>query len=555
MEKFFLICILVLAAFFRFWNIGNVPPSPSMDEASIGYNAYSVLNIGVDEFGEFPLISQRGYDDWRRSTYLFLTIPFIKLFGLNALAVRLPSAILSVLTVLFSYLLVKMLFKAEGSNQDNTKNKVGIIALFTSFFLAISPWHIYISRLGHESNACLSFFVFGIYFFLKGESEKKWLLILISGIFFVLSMISYYSGQAFIPLFVLGIIFIYRKTFFSIIVSNKKSVISFLIFLIFLIPVFFSIFSPKALIRFQGTSTFSPQAHQELFDKRVKLRNQAVSDNNLFGTVFYNRHLFPAQVFLQGYFSHFNLKWLFTNSSSEPFKIPEFGLIYKWELFFIIIGIISLIFSPFFNIKTQQFILIWIILAPVPAALATQAPHAMRTYNFLPSFQILSALGITYMLFKFNKIKKIILFCFFILAAVTLIDLYKNYFFIFPKQQSASFQYALSKTIPYVFKNEGNYNKIVFSNQENLYQSFMLFLFHTKYDPYLYQEQGGTKSGGFAKPHEFGKYEFRPIKWDKEIKTKKTLYIGNFNDFPNEPAVQFFENLDKKKVIKIVENY
>ena len=71
MRKLFLIAILVLAAFLRFWNLGNVPPSASMDEASIGYNAYSVAKIGVDEYGVFPLISQRAYDDWRRSTYLY----------------------------------------------------------------------------------------------------------------------------------------------------------------------------------------------------------------------------------------------------------------------------------------------------------------------------------------------------------------------------------------------------------------------------------------------------------------------------------------------------
>ena len=72
-KKIVLIAILLLASFMRLWNLSMVPPSASLDESSIGYNAYSVLKTEGDEFGQFPLVSQRGYDDYRRSTYLFLT--------------------------------------------------------------------------------------------------------------------------------------------------------------------------------------------------------------------------------------------------------------------------------------------------------------------------------------------------------------------------------------------------------------------------------------------------------------------------------------------------
>src|SRR5690348_14204690 len=105
--------ILLLAIFFRFWNVQLIPPSASLDEQSIGWNAYSVLKTGGDEYGQFPLISQRGYDDWRRSTYLLLTIPTIGLFGLNPVAERLPSVILSVLTVFSSFWIVKLLFAKQ----------------------------------------------------------------------------------------------------------------------------------------------------------------------------------------------------------------------------------------------------------------------------------------------------------------------------------------------------------------------------------------------------------------------------------------------------------
>jgi len=114
----------------------------------------------------------------------------------------------------------------------------------------------------------------------------------------------------------------------------------------------------------------------------------------------------------------------------------------------------------------------------------------------------------------------------------------KNYFLVFPKEQSKSFHYALGKTVPYVIENQDKYEKIVFSNDNNLYQSYMVFLYYSKYDPALYQKQGGTISGGYAETHKFGKYEFRPIDWKKE-KKGKTLYIVNPSEVPVDGRVLF----------------
>src|SRR3990170_6255987 len=154
--------IVFIAIFFRFFLLGNVPPSASLDEASVGWNAYSILKTGGDEYGsKFPLLL-RAYDDWRPALYAYTVIPFVQIFDLNVVSVRLPSVILSVLTVVGVYFLVRKLFGQEvksitanaGSRCGGTiqNSKVEIIALFSTFLLAISPWHIYISRLGHEAN-------------------------------------------------------------------------------------------------------------------------------------------------------------------------------------------------------------------------------------------------------------------------------------------------------------------------------------------------------------------------------------------------------------------
>lgn len=542
LKKVILISILFLALILRTYNLANIPPSASLDEASIGYNAYSVLKTGGDEFGKFPIISQRGYDDYRRSTYLLLVIPFVAVFNLTVVAVRLPAVVLSLLTIWAVFEIALELFKKR------TKFSYPV-AYLSAGFLAISPWHIYISRLGHESNACLSFLVFGILFFLKGLKYPK--LLLISAIFLTLSMISYYSGQVLVPLLVLGLFLLYGKLFLKVIFENKKNISISIVSAIILSLVVWSIFSPNALIRFRGTSTFSPQTHSELFAKRVELRNKAVKNHDILGSVIYNQHLFFIQVLVDGYLSHFQPQWLFTNTSQDAFKAPNVGLLYIWQFPFIIMGIFVVIFSRMIDKRTKILLFLWLFLGPLPGAIATQAPHAMRSYNMLPTWQIFTAFGVIYSIYKFKKYNLIPILGFSMLIFIGLLSFYKNYFILFPKEQSKSFQYAYAKTIPYVLNVSNKYKRIVISNKDNMYQSYMLFLYHSRYDPVLYQQQGGTKSGGYDETHIFGKYEFRPINWAKE-NSIGTLFVGNPDEITDGNVLFEGVYLDGKIGTKVV---
>ncbi|KKQ38117.1 MAG: hypothetical protein US53_C0001G0022 [Candidatus Woesebacteria bacterium GW2011_GWA1_37_7] len=51
-HKYILLLIILLAAFLRFWKLGSYP-ALNADEAAIGYNAYSLLETGKDEHGNF----------------------------------------------------------------------------------------------------------------------------------------------------------------------------------------------------------------------------------------------------------------------------------------------------------------------------------------------------------------------------------------------------------------------------------------------------------------------------------------------------------------------
>ena len=97
---------------------------------------------------------------------------------------------------------------------------------------------------------------------------------------------------------------------------------------------------------------------------------------------------------------------------------------------------------------------------------------------------------------------------------------------------SKEWQYGYAQIMPLIKANENKYSKIVVSGQPPLDQSYMFFLFYLKYPPLEYQKEGNL-TAGFRENHRFGKYEFRPIDWKNEGKSKDILYVGRPEDFPS----------------------
>ncbi len=97
-----LIVILLAAFILRFFMLGKVPLGVSLDEASLGYNGYSVLKTGRDEYAQKLPLSFKAFGEYKAPLYRYLTIPFIGLFDLNEFSLRLPSAIFGLLTVYFT---------------------------------------------------------------------------------------------------------------------------------------------------------------------------------------------------------------------------------------------------------------------------------------------------------------------------------------------------------------------------------------------------------------------------------------------------------------------
>ena len=117
LKNYLLILIIFLAFFLRFYKIDEIPPALYWDEASLGYNAYSILKTARDEHGQFlPITNFAAFGDYKPPGYIYFTVPSIAVFGLNEFAIRFPSAFFGILTVLLAYFLTKRLFENPDSN-------------------------------------------------------------------------------------------------------------------------------------------------------------------------------------------------------------------------------------------------------------------------------------------------------------------------------------------------------------------------------------------------------------------------------------------------------
>jgi 4-amino-4-deoxy-L-arabinose transferase-like glycosyltransferase len=187
-----LIIFLLIGFVIRITGIEDYPNALNVDEASAGYDAYSILTTGHDRNGNFLPVYFVAWGSGQSVLLSYLMIPFIALFGLSTLSIRLPMAIISCISLVVFYLLLK-----EISNK-----KMALIGLA---FFAICPWHILKSRWALDCNLFPDFILFFIYFLVKGLNSKKKIYYYLSFVIAALSAYTYGTSFFFLPLFIVSL--------------------------------------------------------------------------------------------------------------------------------------------------------------------------------------------------------------------------------------------------------------------------------------------------------------------------------------------------------------
>jgi len=471
---FLLSSFFVLGIILRFFALSSFPNGFSRDEAFLGYNAFSILVTGRDINSHFlPLFLESFL--YTPAGYAYFSIPFIKLFGLSIFSVRFASALFGSLSIPAIFFLTKSLLSFQ-QDKKITERLILFMSLASSFLLAITPWHINLSRTASVSTLVTFFIILGCYFFIEWirTNNKKLLFLSFAGYF--ISLFFYIAPFSFLPLFILISYFLFKKH----ITKNKKTFIA--LYVLFLVPVLFVLLSPTLSLRVQTLSiTKNPLVKLILIEDTG--RDGVFNIPPLVALTFHNKLIVISDIFLQNYFSHFTYNYLFRdNGYPERFKIPESGLLFPVYLIFIAMGIYYL-FRSEGNIK--WFLIGWILLGPIGSGFASDdVPNLQRTLFMLPPILIVSAYGIAKVLQDLSKkgINKLILILILIIVLLYEFITYLHLFYYHenayrPWYRQDGYQDLISK----INRLKNSYSKVVVTNRESAPTIFLLFF--NKYDP------------------------------------------------------------------------
>ena len=180
------IVVLFFGCFIRLIYIDKYPVGLNQDEASSAYEAWSILNFGIDRNGQSFPVQFISWGSGQNVLYSYLMLPFISIFGLNTLSIRLPMALIGCISLVVFYYFMKSAFG----------NKKAVLFLF---IFTIFPWHLMKSRWGLESNIFPDLILWAIFAMYMGIKKKSNWLVVLSGVIFGLSTYSYGTSYFFVP--------------------------------------------------------------------------------------------------------------------------------------------------------------------------------------------------------------------------------------------------------------------------------------------------------------------------------------------------------------------
>jgi hypothetical protein len=438
---FLFVLIMVIGIFVRVYQFGIIPNGLFRDEISSGYDAYSISNYGIDQNGnKFPimLVSFGNGDD---ALYSYISMPFIAIFGLNPVSIRLVNLLMGIFSLVILFLFTR---KFYGD----------VFALIALFILATNPWHIMISRWGLNVNIFPAFFLFGTYL-ASFVFEKEWLFIP-SAIVFGLSFYIYETSYLVIPVFMLMLsLFLIRHG-----KINKRILTGGLvILLLFGIPLALCVFIN--IFRLDPIQTPWFSIPRTTGAPQMTIVTSLFSSENLVNA--FIRHV-------NGFIRVFILQ----NGSMEN-AIPGFGVIYYFSLPLVLLGLGITVIDQIKlkNKEIDTLILFWFI-ASILLAFVMDIEINRINIIYLPLvYFIAKAL---FFIFKqsriFFQIVGLIFIIWFMLFNHT-------YFTKYPSEVGPAFSESLDQAINYASANAKGDIYI----SKNIHLAYIYVLFHQKINP------------------------------------------------------------------------
>lgn len=456
-----ILLITILAFVLRAWDFGNNPAGVYVDEASLGYNAYSLLKTGMDEYGKAWPIFLRSFGTYQSALYSYLSIPLVKLIGLSSVGIRTLSLISGLVLVITVCLWMGM---TEG------------------LIVAISPVFVFFSRGAFESNLALTIFISGLLLSIKAEKKSN---LLLTGLT-LLSISAYaYHAQRFLSL--VFIVF-FCLTYFWRFRENRRKILSYFILAVVIqLPLFWVSLKTGTNTRLLGL----------MYDDK----------EGILGFVkHYLVYLFPNNLF----------------SRPDPDlqrSFPDLSVFYWWMFLLFVVGVVK-IYKNRHNLKWQdKVMLVLLFVAILPGAITKEYFSTLRVLPMFIPLAWIIAEGWKKLFGKKLKWSLVLVLtaCVQLYSSLVLLKNERSKTWGYYYQDLVE-KISLIEDVPVIIDNtrlKPSYILFAFYNQyepEFIQQWHGFNNLYDYYDSYVYDDNQKLKN-----------MEFRPVYWDDDIYIEQYL--------------------------------
>ncbi len=441
----------------------RVPAGFNQDEACNGYDAYSLLHTGRDQHGNFLPVAIAAFNDYRMPLFDYSLVVPVGLFGLRPASVRFGAALWGIADLLGVAIVACMIVGLRG-------------AALAVALLAFSPWHLPISRFGHEAITAAATTSLAAAAFFAALRLRRGRLLLVSGLMFGVSLYSYSITKAFVLPFVVWTAAFYWRELGKF---RKQALAGLIIIVVCAMP--------QALALWRHYAPMMARYHTvSVLGLPWPIRLRLIGQGLLFD--FSPRFLFMA------------------GSSDVSLHPPGYGQLLVGQAAMLFLAPCAL-FDPKFR-RVTIFLLGWLAIAALTAVLILPVGHPLHTLLMLTPLTLLCALG---MVFLFDLAAASRLARLFVAAAILLVIALQGakfvsfYFRDYPALAAYDFQYGLGDAVVHA-AGLGD-GPVVITDNAN--QPYIYVLFFTKYPPARFQNEPVVQSKWlFAPVSSFDRYRF-----------------------------------------------
>jgi Dolichyl-phosphate-mannose-protein mannosyltransferase len=460
-----LLITIAIATFLRLYNLEIAPPALNQDEAVNGVDAYT-LGINLrDHHGNFLPPMLESFNDWASPTLTYLTVPFVKIFGLSVWSIRFANALFGIFCIPLIYGIVKRL-----TAKENIALIAGLIGAVTPFLVSLSHWAIPPSIVPF----CLLAFIFTLINLIDSDSKSK---IIINSTLFTVSGIaltySYPTMKVFVPLALLSLVGVYlwpvlQKKFLNqkkaVILSVAKDPLRW-------VPVLKKLILPViGICLFISPIYYLTITQPDIYNARYKQVSMTAGGEGFVAgfTSRYWEYLTPF--FITGY-----------SDSNSMHHVPQFGPINELLTPLVYLGVLVAFWKSHEQENPDRQIYLYLIilffLAPIPPSLTIDHTILTRGIQVLVLSLLFIPIAINWFVNKINldqKTWKAATILFGIVSLITTLHFSFFYFTKYSESQKGNFQYGIEQMFGYLKANEDKFDKveIVDINQPYIYKLF-----------------------------------------------------------------------------------